>query len=54
MYIPEFICGILAVLIIEVIAFIVWAITISIKERRKGKTRKQVQDGKNNIEGTDD
>ena len=54
MYIPEFICGILVVLIIEAIAFIIWAVAISIKEWRKDKTRKQVKNGKNDIERTDD
>ena len=53
MYIPEFICGILTVLIVEAIAFIVWAVTISIKEWRKDKTRKRAQNEKNDIERTD-
>ena len=54
MYIPEFICGILTALIVEAIAFIIWAITISIREWRKDKTRKWVQNEKNDIERTDD
>ncbi len=37
MYIPEFWCGVIATVGVELITFIVWGITAIVKENKKGE-----------------